>query len=131
MTDGKPGAERPGSGELESVTADLKWQALDLRSEIAACEESETLLRADCDLDAADAATKRNSLDQVRTDMRRARLLLARTESTLVRLSDGSFGTCTRCSVPIGRERLMAMPTAELCLDCQALGERTGHPDGG
>src|SRR5207248_6669852 len=33
----------------------------------------------------------------------------------LARIDDGSYGVCTDCAVPIGSERLLAMPQAEHC----------------
>ena len=39
-------------------------------------------------------------------------------DQALARITDGSFGLCTRCGEPIGRERLEARPAAELCIDC-------------
>lgn len=37
----------------------------------------------------------------------------------LNRLNEGSYGTCVRCGGPIGYERLLAMPAAELCIQCK------------
>jgi DnaK suppressor protein len=47
--------------------------------------------------------------------------LAAKSESVrraLQRISDGRYGTCTRCSQPISVPRLEARPEAELCIDC-------------
>lgn len=37
----------------------------------------------------------------------------------LTRLEQGVFGLCTRCQKPVPRTRLLAMPHAEHCIDCQ------------
>lgn len=42
----------------------------------------------------------------------------------LARLDDGSFGVCTDCRVPIGVERLMAVPETRYCVACQQRRER-------
>jgi RNA polymerase-binding transcription factor DksA len=42
-----------------------------------------------------------------------------RINSALERFEDGSWGICDRCQKPIGEDRLMAWPYAELCKDCQ------------
>lgn len=34
------------------------------------------------------------------------------------RLRDGSYGVCRSCGSPIGRARLDAVPTTQLCIDC-------------
>ena len=43
---------------------------------------------------------------------------LAAIDAALVRIDDGSYGSCLRRGEPIGRERLEARPAAELCIDC-------------
>jgi len=39
-------------------------------------------------------------------------------EAALARLADGTYGLCIRCGRAIGRQRLMAIPEASLCLEC-------------
>ena len=39
--------------------------------------------------------------------------------SALLRIQDGSFGTCVHCGSEISRRRLEAMPWAPLCIACQ------------
>ena len=43
---------------------------------------------------------------------------LAAIDAALVRIDDGSYGSCLRRGESIGRERLEARPAAELCIDC-------------
>jgi DnaK suppressor protein len=50
--------------------------------------------------------------------------VLEQIDSTLKRIDDGTFGTCTRCGKPIAEERLEARPWASLCIDCQRELER-------
>ena len=113
-------AELPGPAEQEELAAGLIRQARQLRAEIAECEAAEGDIRADCELDVADSGVRRGFEDQLLTQVNRARQELARTEGALTRLRDGSFGVCPHCSRPVGRERLLAMPTAELCVACQS-----------
>jgi RNA polymerase-binding transcription factor DksA len=42
----------------------------------------------------------------------------------LIRVTDGTYGTCSLCGQLIGRERLEARPAAELCIDCARKLER-------
>ena len=44
--------------------------------------------------------------------------LLAAIDAALKRIDDGTYGTCTNCGRPIARDRLEALPWAELCIDC-------------
>jgi len=46
---------------------------------------------------------------------------LAQVNAALVRIEDGTFGTCRRCGKDIAAERLEALPWAALCIDCQRL----------
>jgi DnaK suppressor protein len=39
--------------------------------------------------------------------------------AALARMDAGTFGTCIRCGAEIGSERLVAMPAAELCIECK------------
>lgn len=41
-------------------------------------------------------------------------------ESALARIADGSYGKCDNCGKPIAAERLEALPTASLCIDCKS-----------
>jgi DnaK suppressor protein len=50
--------------------------------------------------------------------------LLAQVEAALHRLSQGVYGICARCSREIATERLEALPSATLCITCQAEVER-------
>jgi DnaK suppressor protein len=42
----------------------------------------------------------------------------------LARIDDGSYGMCTTCGVPIGAERLQAMPHTRHCVTCRQLRDR-------
>jgi DnaK suppressor protein len=42
----------------------------------------------------------------------------------LARIDDGSYGMCTSCGVPIGAERLQAMPHTRHCVSCRQLRDR-------
>ena len=46
-------------------------------------------------------------------------------EATLKRLAELDFGDCIECGGEIGFERLMAYPTAQRCVRCQELHEKT------
>jgi DnaK suppressor protein len=50
--------------------------------------------------------------------------LLAAIDSALVRIDDGTYGTCVNCGAQIASGRLEAMPWATLCIDCKRKEER-------
>lgn len=43
---------------------------------------------------------------------------LAAVEAAMLRLEDGTFGSCERCGAPIAAARLEARPTASTCIRC-------------
>jgi DnaK suppressor protein len=53
---------------------------------------------------------------------------LERIDGALLRLKEGTYGTCGDCGQPIGKPRLQALPFAERCRDCQAARERFARP---
>ncbi len=48
-------------------------------------------------------------------------------DEALDRIADGTYGFCQSCSEPIGAPRLVAIPTADLCLGCQSSTEQSGR----
>ena len=51
--------------------------------------------------------------------------VLGQIDAALVRIEDGTYGTCTNCGKPIPEDRLEARPWASLCIDCQRAAERS------
>jgi RNA polymerase-binding transcription factor len=49
---------------------------------------------------------------------------LAAIDAALGRLDGGTYGTCVSCGRPIAPERLQALPSAALCIDCQRQARR-------
>ena len=52
---------------------------------------------------------------------------LARVERALVKLDEGTYGSCDTCGGPIAPKRLQAMPESVQCVECAA-GERRAAP---
>ena len=50
--------------------------------------------------------------------------LLAAVDAALVRIEEGTYGTCEACGKPIDVERLEAVPYATLCIDDKRARER-------
>jgi len=47
--------------------------------------------------------------------------MVADIDQALMRIEEGSYGTCARCGQPIDERRLQAVPTARYDAACQAL----------
>ena len=43
---------------------------------------------------------------------------LAETQAALARIEQGTYGRCEACAGAIGRQRLLALPTARYCIAC-------------
>lgn len=77
---------------------------------------------------------KLDEIDQANTDVEqsmrmrlrnRETLYLKKVEEALRRIEDGLFGLCESCQEPIEKKRLLARPTATLCVSCKEDQERT------
>ena len=51
----------------------------------------------------------------------RSSRVVADIDQALLRIKEGSYGTCARCSEPIAERRLEALPTARYDAACQSL----------
>ena len=53
-----------------------------------------------------------------------SQVALARIDRALAKLDEGSYGICDSCKGPIADDRLRAVPSAALCIDCKRREER-------
>jgi DnaK suppressor protein len=53
--------------------------------------------------------------------------LLGDVKAALLRIHDGSFGTCTECDWAISPKRLAAVPWASRCIECQEAADSDGQ----
>ncbi len=116
----------------EQVT-ELKDRLLERRSELRETIRSE-LLEGNTEThaqlagqvhDAEDEALAGLLVDAQLSEIDRHVDEVRRIENALQRISVGTYGECTDCGRPVGVERLRAWPTAERCIECQTLYERT------
>lgn len=62
-------------------------------------------------IDLADDETLEGVDEVLRQEIQQIRL-------ALLRIANGTYGTCTVCGEPIGMARLDALPTATRCINC-------------
>src|SRR5690606_3992638 len=55
----------------------------------------------------------------------RKMLYLKKINKTLRKIEEGIYGLCQDCDVEIGFDRLMARPTADMCIGCKEESEMT------
>lgn len=65
---------------------------------------------------------KENQMD-FRLKARNA-VYLKKVRKSLQKIDDGTFGECEECGCDIAQNRLMARPTADLCIHCKELEEK-------
>lgn len=104
--------------EVDDLCARLVAQAQGLRAELAAVDAQATTLRTDRGLGVGDLGAKVTAADRLRADAERVRALLERTHAALDRLGTPAYGRCTVCGGSISRDRLLAVPHADVCVGC-------------
>jgi len=110
---------------MDSLRAHLESELARLEAEIAEidAEERETLSEASGENNYRDhmadqgSATFERELDMTLEE--NLRTILGDVRAALARMTEGSYGTCARCSEEIPSERLEAVPTASLCIRCK------------
>ena len=85
------------------------------------------LQSSDDNVSSADIVDKASSYTDKSVEMKalhRSRKLIAKINSALLRLKDGTYGYCEETGEPIGLKRLMARPVATLSIEAQEKHER-------
>jgi DnaK suppressor protein len=82
-------------------------------------------LASDRGQDSADLSVLSVTKESLFEQGNQRRKVLRLVERALLRIRDGSFGTCDACGDDIQRKRLEAVPWTQLCLRCQE--EREGN----
>jgi RNA polymerase-binding protein DksA len=72
----------------------------------------------------ADSATATLNREIDYTLEENAEHVLTAIDEALLRLDEGTYGTCGRCGKQIAEERLEAIPYANRCIECKRLEER-------
>ncbi|MCA1979557.1 MAG: RNA polymerase-binding protein DksA [Thiobacillus sp.] len=73
--------------------------------------------------DPNDRATQESDMALELRNRDRERKLIRKIDQTIARIDAGEYGYCEACGEEIGLERLLARPTATLCIDCKTLEE--------
>ncbi len=119
---------RLGKTTLEHFRAVLEEQRADLEKHRVHTEESLVEVRVARDGESDDehdpeGPTIASEWSRLTGLQEEAGKELAVLDKALARIDDGTFGLCSSCGNSIGRARLDARPSAELCIDCARLAE--------
>ena len=114
--------------ELNDVKKMLEQDLKRLLDELSAAEvEIADLLRDSGDGagdDQADAGTKTFEREHELSLLNNNKDMVLQCERALERISNGTYGRCESCTLPIGKERLKVFPRATLCMVCKQREER-------
>jgi RNA polymerase-binding protein DksA len=115
-------------GELNEVVKELKEHRDRLAAIVGESEQELAGLMRDAGdgagHDQADVGATSFERDHELTVLARERDTLVQIERALAHIDDGSYGVCDSCGNPVGKNRLMAVPHATLCMSCKQREER-------
>ncbi|MGF9760049.1 TraR/DksA C4-type zinc finger protein [Microvirga sp. 0TCS3.31] len=115
-------------GELNEVVKELKEHRDRLAAIVGESEQELAGLMRDAGdgagHDQADVGATSFERDHELTVLAREKETLAQIERALAHIDDGSYGVCDSCGNPVGKNRLMAVPHATLCMSCKQREER-------
>ena len=115
-------------GELNDVVKELNEHRERLTVSIGQAEEELARLMRDAGdgagHDQADVGATSFERDHELTVLARERETLDQLDRALAHIDDGTYGVCDSCGNPIGKNRLMAVPHATLCMSCKQREER-------
>jgi DnaK suppressor protein len=109
---------------LEEIRDNLlrRWKKMEKNSEIAAVEDLEANNTPQAEI--IDIAQSLEQLGRDASLQQAERRELVAIERALAKMATGNFGVCEDCGEPIPAKRLMVLPEARLCANCQAFEER-------
>jgi len=121
--------QAPDARQLEALRAAMHARARHLREEIRQTlvkSDSENYLQIANDVrDLEDESFADLMVDVSLAEIDRDLEELRAIDAALLRMANGSYGSCDVCDRPIDLKRLEAAPEALRCIDCQTLYERT------
>lgn len=97
--------------QLDRLKAELEAFVNEQRERLARSEGLFRVLAADSSVDGIEREPARRAAEE-------AYALIQETNRALGRLSDGTYGSCVRCSRLIPFERLEAVPRTTTCVAC-------------
>jgi RNA polymerase-binding protein DksA len=118
--------------ELDELRERLLHEQTELETQLTTLEEqsfansqSDISGEVSFDEENADAGTFTFERERDLSIENNVRDLLRKIDRALERMSEGTYGACSRCGKPIEKARLKALPYADLCIkDAQAQSRR-------
>ncbi|MCP3977532.1 MAG: hypothetical protein GY720_23860 [bacterium] len=111
---------------IETAAIELKAEREKLvhqLTEMGADEKGELTGAVDYGEGFADAAAATAERSEVLGLVENLMTMLNDVDAALIKVADGTYGTCRACDKQIGADRLEFRPTSTRCIDCKALSE--------
>lgn len=105
---------------LEAKNKETEKRLKDLKKEDPFEDRSRLLDRASDDTEAQSKAGH----ERVAALQRQLTMALVQTRKALTKIKVGNYGVCENCGKMIDTDRLAAMPTATLCVNCERKREK-------
>ena len=109
---------------LEKMRSELERQIADIDLETFRGTQSDLSGEVALSEDFADAGTATFDRERDLSLQNNSRDIVAQINKALMRIGDGSYGTCERCGRSITAARLQTLPHVSLCQDCKRREER-------
>jgi len=99
--------------QLDQLQQDLQSEQADQRAELTLVDSSEFRDRGEASSSSVTNLTNLTLIAHINSEIREC-------EHALKRIDEGDYGACENCDQEIELNRLMANPTAALCISCQS-----------
>ena len=95
-----------------------------LSAEIAKTRSAEEETTEESTQDIADKAVSSYTREFLYSLSDGDRTTLLQIDEALARIDEGTYGACQNCGAPKSEKRLLAVPWAPYCIDCQELSDK-------
>jgi DnaK suppressor protein len=109
---------------IEELANELRRRHLSLLEDIAGSQRTARALIEERGSEIEENAQKDRIASLVSYLNGRDQKMIQQIDATLKRIDEGTYGQCDWCEDEIGWERIRALPTATLCIDCATAREK-------
>jgi RNA polymerase-binding protein DksA len=109
---------------VEELANQLRRKRLSLLEDVAASQRVARALIEERGSEIEENAQKHRIAGLVTCLNDRDQKMIQQIGATLKRIDEGAYGQCDSCEDEIGSERIRALPTATLCIDCATAREK-------
>ena len=109
---------------LEKLANELRQKRLSLLQDVAGSQRAARALVEERGSEFEENAQRDHIAGLVSSLNERDQKTIREIGATLNRIDEGTYGQCGSCEDEIGSERIRALPTATLCIDCATAREK-------